>query len=147
MYAFFAFAPSIQMQNLASYWFPTRISTLSSLPYSLYKLSSPLPALPSSPFLSCLLSLQFSPHSLSSLYLLPFLSSSCFRFFLFCSNYQSIFILTKASLSLSGGESQSAAKRVTFSPHYRILGWKCPLEITSRGSQTQLVGDDTLGTI
>lgn len=158
MYAFLLLPP---FQSKCRTWlligFYKKFHTLP--PSSIFPLqaSSPTPCPPAffPSFLSCLTSpLQSSP-ILSSLYLLPFLSGAAFASFF------SVSRLIKASFCFNKGKCvpkwgggvggwgiTPAVKRVTFSPHYRILGLEMPLEIKHlRGSQTQLVGDDTLGTI
>lgn len=150
---FLTFAPfPVQMQNLASYWFPQEISHSPSLFHfsfmSLLPLSLPTTFFPS--FVSYLSSPLQSSLILSSLLypLQPSPELLLLLSFLWAGPSKHLFVLTKTSLSLNGGKITPAAKRVTFSPHYRILGLEMPLEIKHlRGSQTRLVGDDTLGTI
>ena len=144
----------IQMQNLASYSFLQEISHSPSLfhsPFtSLLPLSLPPTFFPS--FVVCYLSspLQSLPILSSLLYLLPSLPGAAFASFFSVSRLiEASFCFNKGKSVPKGGKKVTpAAKRVTFSSHYRILGLEMPLELKClRGSQTRLVGDDTLGTI
>ena len=139
---FLAFAPfPIQMQNLASYWFLQEIShspSLFHIPFtSLLPLSLPPTFFPS--FVVCYLSspLQSLPILSSLLYLLPSLPGAAFASFFSVSRLIEASFCFNKGKSVPKGEKKitPAAKRVTFSSHYRILGLEMPLELKClRGS-------------